>query len=161
MLELAGLIFGGASRLAQHWLDLKDRDKERQHEAVMHDKQIELADKRFGHDAELRRMDASSAEAANEWAALQAAVEAQAREAQAAGGWVAKFSAVMRPLLTFYHAILFYTAAKVAMFWIALEGGMPMAQAFLSIYTDFDKALCGSMVGFWFQDRALRGRWGK
>ena len=74
---------------------------------------------------------------------------------------MAKFSALMRPLLTFYHAILFYTAAKVAMFTLAMQGDMTMAEAFLSIYTDFDKALCGSMVGFWFQDRALRQRWGK
>ena len=158
MVELFGLIFGGASRLAQHWLDLRDKDKERAHEAVMYDKQIALADKRFEHDRDLRQVDAAAAESQAEWAALQAAVEAQAREAQAAGGWVAKFSASMRPLLTFYHAILFYTVAKVAMFWLAYSGGRPMAQAFVSIYTEFDKALCGSMVGFWFQDRALRQR---
>ena len=158
MIEIFGLVFGGFSRLAQHWLDLRDKDKERSHEAVMYDKQLALADKRHVHDVELRRMDADSAEAAAEWAALQAAVEAQAREAQAAGGWVAKFSASMRPLLTFYHAVLFYTAAKVAMWLVAMDGGMAPAEALLHIYTEFDRAMCGSMVGFWFQDRSLRKR---
>lgn len=156
MVELFGLIFGGLSRLAQHWMDLRDKDKERAHEAVMYDKQLALADKRFVHDAEMRQMDSAAADTAAEWQALQAAVQAQAAEARAAGGWVAKFSAAMRPLLTFYHAILFYTAAKVAMLIVALDGGMPAAEAVASIYTEFDRALCGSMVGFWFQDRALR-----
>ena len=156
MVELFGLIFGGLSRLAQHWMDLRDKDKERAHEAVMYDKQLALADKRFVHDAEMRQMDVAATDAAAEWQALQAAVQTQASEARAAGGWVAKFSAAMRPLLTFYHAILFYTAAKAAMLVIALDGGLPAAEALASIYTEFDRALCGSMVGFWFQDRALR-----
>jgi hypothetical protein len=156
MFELIGIIFGGASRLVQHWMELRDKDKERDHEALMYDKQIQLADKRFDHDAALRRMDGEIAENAAEWEAMRAAVDAQAREAAAAGGSVAKFSALMRPLLTFYHAILLYTANKVALFWIAYAGSMTWATAFASIYGDFDKALVGSMVGFWFQDRALR-----
>lgn len=158
MLELFGLVFGGVSRLAQHWMELRDKDKERAHEAVMYDKQIELADKRHVHDVELRQMDAAAADAQAEWAALQAAVEAQAREATAAGGWVLKLSAAIRPLLTIYHAILFYSLAKVAMFVVALDGGMQPADAMLQIYGEWDRALCGSMVGFWFQDRALRKR---
>lgn len=156
MIELFGLIFGGVSRLAQHWLDLKDKQAERSHEAVMYDKQIELADKRFAHDSELRRMDAESADVQAEWSAMSAAIEAQAKEAQAAGGWVAKFSAVMRPLLTFYHAILIYTVVKMAMFWVALDGGVTWQHALMQMYGEFDRALVGSMVSFWFADRSLR-----
>jgi hypothetical protein len=158
MIELFGLVFGGVSRLAQHWLDLRDKQAERTHEAVMYAKQIELADKRHAHDADMRRMDAESADAQAEWAAMTAAIEAQAREAQAAGGWVAKFSAAMRPLLTFYHAILIYTAVKAALFWVAFSGGVPWADALLQLYGEFDRALVGSMVSFWFADRSLRNR---
>lgn len=160
MVELFGLVFGGVSRLAQHWLDLKDKQAERDHEAVMYDKQITLADKRFEHDAALRQMDAASADVQAEWSSMTAAIEAQAKEAQAAGGWVAKFSASMRPLLTFYHAILVYTAVKVALFWVALSGGVPWTQAIIELYGEFDRALLGSMVSFWFADRSLR-KWGK
>lgn len=156
MFELIGLIFGGASRLVQHWLDLRDKDKERAHEATMYDKQITLADKRFEHDAALRRMDADSAEQQAEWSAMVAALQAQAKEAQAAGGWVAKASALIRPFLTFWHAVVIYTAIKVALFVIAFNGGMTWAQALLHIYTDADRALCFSMVSFWFADRSLR-----
>jgi len=150
MFELIGLIFGGASRLVQHWLDLRDKDKERAHEATMYDKQITLADRRFEHDAALRRMDADSAEQQAEWSAMVAALQAQATEAQAAGGFVAKVSALIRPFLTFWHAVVIYTAIKVAL------GGMTWAQALLHIYTDADRALCFSMVSFWFADRSLR-----
>lgn len=156
MVELVGLIFGGVSRLAQHWLDLKDKNAERAHEAVMYDKQIALADKRFEHDSALRQMDASSADAQAEWSAMAAAIEAQSREAQAAGGWVAKFSAMMRPLLTFHHAVLVYTAVKVATFLMVVDGGMAPAEAIVHLYTEFDKALTGSVVSFWFADRSLR-----
>lgn len=156
MFELIGLIFGGVSRLVQHWLDLRDKDKERAHEATMYDKQITLADKRFEHDAALRRMDADSAEQQAEWSAMVAALHAQAKEAQAAGGWVAKASALIRPFLTFWHAVVIYTAIKVALFVIAFNGGMTWAQALLHIYTDADRALCFSMVSFWFADRSLR-----
>ena len=158
MLELAGLIFGGVSRLVQHWMDLREKDKERAHEAVMYDKQLALADKRFEHDAELRRLDASAADVQAEWEALTSAIEAQAREAQAAGGWVAKFSALMRPLLTFWHAIALYTLVKLAIFWMAFNGGLSWPEAVMHIYTDADRTLCMSMVGFWFADRSLRNR---
>jgi hypothetical protein len=160
MIELLGIVFGGVSRLAQHWLDLKDKQAEREHEAVMYDKQITLADKRFDHDASMRRMDTESAESQAEWAALTAAIQAQADEAKSAGGLVAKFSAVMRPFLTFYHAVLMYTLVKVALFWIALNNGIPWASATLQMYGEFDRALVGSMVSYWFADRSLR-KWGR
>lgn len=158
MFELIGLIFGGVSRLTQHWLDLQDKQKERLHEATMYDKQIELANRRFEHDAALRRMDAEAAEVAGDFEALRTALESQAREAQAAGGWVAKLSASIRPILTIWHAIVIYTAVKVALFLVALGGGLSWAQALIYIYTDADRALCFSIVSFWFADRALRRR---
>lgn len=156
MMELLGLIFGGASRLVQHWMDQREKQAERAHEAVMYDKQIALMDKRHAHDAELRRMDGENAQALADIEALARAAEAQAREATAAGGWVAKFSAVMRPLLTFYHAVVIYTAVKAAQFYLAGQTGYGWAEALTGIYGEFDRAMLGSMIGFWFQDRSLR-----
>jgi hypothetical protein len=156
MIELIGILFGGASRLFQHWMDLREKQNERAHELLMYDKQIEMADKRHVHDAELRKMDGENAEAKAEWQAIMAAVEAQAREAAAAGGWVAKVSASIRPFLTIWHAVILYSVVKVALFYLATTGGLNWAQAVLEIYGPFDKAMVGSMVGFWFQDRALR-----
>lgn len=157
MFELLGLVFGGVSRLTQHWLELKDKEKERSHEAVMYDKQVELADKRFVHDADLRRMDAAAAESSAEWAALTAAVQAQAAEAQAAGGWVAKLSASVRPLITYWLMAL-YTLSKVFAVWMGIDGGEPFLLAVSGVYGPADGALLSSILSFWFVDRSLRKR---
>jgi hypothetical protein len=156
MIELFGLVFGGVSRLFQHWLDLKDKQAERSHEAAMYDKQIALSEKRLVHDADMRRLDAAAAEDKSDTDLLLAAIAAQKVESVNAGGFVAKFSAIMRPLLTFYHAIVIYSAVKVAMFAVAYSGGVPWSNALLQIYGEFDRALVGSMVSFYFADRSLR-----
>lgn len=158
MIEALGLVFGGLSRLGQHWMDLKEKQAERNHEAVMYDKQIALADKKYAQDLELRQVEGNFAEAAAEWSAMEAAIKAQATEAQAAGGKVAAFSALMRPFLTFWHAVVIYSVVKVALFTLALTGGLDWASAVTEIYGESDKALCMSMIGFWFADRSLRHR---
>ena len=157
MFELLGLVFGGVSRLAQHWLDLKDKQAERDHESRMYAHQIELADKRFAHDAELRRMDKEQAETAGEWAALQSAIESQAREAQAAGGWVAKLSASVRPTLAYWFAGI-YTMSKLAALYLALTAGATFAEAVRAIYTEFDGTILASILSFYYADRSLRKR---
>jgi hypothetical protein len=157
MFELLGLVFGGVSRLTQHWLELKDKDKERSHEAVMYDKQMALADKRHEHDADLRKMDAASAEAAAEWNALAAAVQAQATEAQAAGGWVAKLSASVRPVVT-YWLLGLYSLSKLFAILVALKANEPFLLAVSGVYGEADAALLFSVLSFWFMDRSLRKR---
>lgn len=156
MIEALGLIFGGVSRLWQHHMDLKDKQAERDHEHRMLEKQVEIADKKNAHDADMRRMDADAADVAATWAAMESAIKAQADEASKAGGLVAKISAAVRPFLTIWHAVVIYTAVKVAMFIVAWSGGMSWAEAMLHIYGESDKAMCMSMVGFWFADRSLR-----
>lgn len=156
MIELFGLVFGGVSRLAQHWLDLKDKQKEREHELGMLAKQVEIQDKRLAHDAELRRGEIVAGANMAEMGLLETAVASQGSEARAAGGWAAKLSAVIRPVLTLYHAVFIYTAVKVAMFVVATNGGLTWGVAMISIYGEFDRALLGSMVSFWFADRSLR-----
>lgn len=155
MIELIGLIFGGVSRLAQHWLDLADKQKERDHEARMFEQQALLADKRFAHDADLRQMDAASQEAQGEWTAMAAAIDAQAREARAAGGWVAKLSASVRPVLAYWF-VLIYTCAKAAGLYLALKSGVPLGEAIRATYTEFDGAVLASVISFFFADRSLR-----
>ena len=161
MIELFGLVFGGVSRLFQHWLDLKDKQAERVHEATMYDKQIALSEKRLVHDADMRRLDAAAVENKADTDLLLAAIDAQKVESVSAGGLVAKFSAVMRPLLTFYHAIIVYSTVKVAMFAVAYSGGVPWSSALLQIYGEFDRALVGAMVSFYFADRSLKHWAGK
>lgn len=157
MFELLGLIFGGVSRLAQHWLDLSDKEKERSHERLMFEQQAQMQDKRFAHDAELRHMDATAREADNEWTAIAAAAKAQADEARSAGGWVLALSASVRPVLSYWFVAL-YTVAKAATLYLALKDGVGFALAIRAAYTEFDGTILASIVSFYFADRALRKR---
>lgn len=156
MIELISLLLGGIARIGQHWMDLKDKQLEREHEATMFDKQAVLQAQRAVADAELRRMDISAAETAGDLQALTAALEAQSRESIAAGGWVAALSASVRPVLTYWHCLIVYSAVKLAMWSAAMDTGAGAFPALLQVYTQADSAIMGSMLGFWFVDRSLR-----
>jgi hypothetical protein len=155
MIELLGLIFGGASRLFQHWLDMQDKQREREHEAVMYDKQITLAERKIDAEKDLRRMDQEAAEVAGEFEALRAAIESQAAEAKAAGGWVLQLSASVRPVLSYWFAAI-YTIAKLAGLYLALSSGVALGEAVRACYTEFDGTILASILSFYFADRSLR-----
>lgn len=155
MFELLGLVFGGVSRLTQHWLDLSDKDKERSHERLMFEQQVAMQDKRFVHDSELRSMDYAGQEASNEWSAIAEAARAQAEEAKAAGGLVLKLSASVRPVLSYWFVFL-YTVAKFATLYLAMTGGVHFAEAVRAAYTEFDGTILAAIVSFYFADRSLR-----
>ena len=160
MIEVFSLAFGGITRLAQHWMDLKDKNAERVHELSMGQVQIALADKKHTSDEALRRMDVEQSEYQADTDALRSAIESQTREAQAAGGRVAQFSALIRPFLTVWHVVVIYTAVKVALVVGAMSLGTPIFVAVPMVYGPEDRALCFSMAAFWFVDRGLRRRFG-
>lgn len=155
MLELAGLIFGGASRLAQHFMDLRDKDKERDHEARMFDLQAKLQEQRFTAEAGLRSMDIAAQASHDEMDALMTAMQSQAQEARDAGGWVAKLSASVRPVLAYWFAAI-YTVAKFAGLYLTISSGVDLPTAIRASYTEFDGTVLASILSFYFADRSLR-----
>jgi hypothetical protein len=157
MFELIGLIFGGVSRLGQHWMDLKEKASERDHEFRMYEQQITLADKRYTAEAEFRRMDAQSAETQGDIELMLAGIKAQASEAKAAGGWVAQLSASVRPVLS-YWLLALYTVSKLCALYLAIAGGAEFAAAVNASYTAFDGTILASVISFYFADRSLRKR---
>lgn len=158
MFELIGLLFGGAARLGQHWMDLKDKQAERDHEARMFENQVKLQEMQGAQRQQEKAMDLSATQDTNDSNILIEALRDQSTQAQAAGGWVAKLSAAIRPLLTLWHCVFIYTAAKVAQLAIAATGGVTWSAAFMSVYTEADRAICMSILAFWFVSRELRKR---
>jgi len=154
MFELIGLIFGGASRLGQYWLDLKDKQKEREHEAVMFDLQVKLQDQRLSAEKDMRQMDAGAKRDEAELDALVTALQTQAQEAGKAGGWVLKLSASVRPVVS-YWLLFIYTASKVAALYLALNAGASLAEAVRASYTEFDGTLLASIISYYFVNRGL------
>lgn len=155
MIEIAGIVFGGVSRLAQHYMETRDKKDERNHEAIMFDKQIALGAQRFEEQKTIKSMEIASATDTNELNALLTAIQSQASEAKAAGGWAASLSATVRPMVT-YFLLLLYAASKISIVGLSLKSQVPFLEAIASIYSEFDGALLGSIVSFWFADRSLR-----
>jgi hypothetical protein len=62
----------------------------------------------------------------------------------------------VRPFLTYWWCIVLHTGNKVLLAYIAIAEKTPLAELSAIIYTDFDRGVVGSIIGFWFVDRALR-----
>ena len=155
MFELLGIVFGGASRLLQFWIETRDGQRERDHEYRMFEKQLELAHKRADIDYDMRQMDVNLARDEKEMDLLSTAIKAQAQEAAAAGGWVAQLSASVRPIIS-YWLLAIYTTAKAAGLYLVVLSGVDLVIAVANAYTEFDGALMGAIVAFWLADRSLR-----
>lgn len=160
MLEIIGIVFGGLARLGQHWMELADKQKEREHEAIMFEKQITLQTQRIEAEKDLRKMDVDLAREQGELDALMTAIQAQAHEASSAGGWVARLSASVRPIVS-YWLLALYTVSKFASIYLIMDAGnVQLAEAVRAAYTEFDGAMLGSVLAFWFADRSLAKRAG-
>jgi hypothetical protein len=161
MFEIIGIVFGGLTRLAQHWMEMKDGQGERDHEYRMFEKQLELAHKQVDTAYDLAQMETDSA-------LLAKAIESQTELAKAAGGFMLALSASVRPVVS-YWLLGIYSLVKFCILYLAIVGtgviitepitakqGITIAKAILSVYTEFDGALLGSIMSYWFADRSLR-----
>ena len=159
---IVGGIFGLIPELMKTW----DRKNERAHEATMMDKEILIAEKRLDH--EMKKVDAAMSMA--ELSAVTAAVKEQGQTARAAGGWVLKASAGVRPIITYWmfgiYALMktleiivttvfaFRSMGDVEIF-LALS---QVVLAFKGIWTEEDAAMLLMIVAFWFVDRSIAKR---
>ena len=150
---LGGLV-GGAFRLGQAFLDAREKQRERDHEHRMTELQGELAAK--ADERRLRELgiQADMAVSAQDAQMLIEAVKAQAVEAQAAGGWVSKLSASVRPIVT-YMLVALYILWKVAEVYAAFIS-FGVVEALRASYSESDMAILASILSFWFVDRSLR-----
>lgn len=156
MFEFLGIIFGGVSRLTQHFMEMKDKQKEREHEAIMFDKQIIIQSQKIAAEKDLRQMDIDSTKDLKEIDLLMSGINAQVEESKNAGGFIAKLSASVRPVIS-YWLLTIYTTSKVAGLYLLLTmNNISLAEAIRASYTEFDGAMLGSIVSFWFADRSLR-----
>lgn len=148
IIPLVGALLGGFARFGQALLEAREKQRDREHELSMVQLQGTLAasaDERklretaLAGDITLQQADS---------AAMVAALQAQATSDTAAGGWSAKLSATVRPIVT-YALMSLYLAAKAQTVYAA--GGAVA-------YSPADAALLSTILGFWFADRAIRAR---
>lgn len=154
MLELLGLVCGGVFRLVPSVLDFFHKKQELAHELDLLERQIQLETIRNEQKREEIRLQ-TEGETERLWGS--AMVEAIKGQSTPTGiKWVDALSASVRPVLTYWWALVLYSAYKAVAIYLALASNAGLVAIAPVLVTDFDRAVIGSVVSFWFVDRALR-----
>lgn len=154
MIELLSLVAGGIFRLLPSVMDLFHKKADNEHELAMVDKQIALA----AAQSENKRAEiAAQTDANTETAWSGGLLETLKGMAQPTGvAWIDALSASVRPILTYWWCLLLYGSAKTIAIVVAFQSHAPLTAFIPLLVTDFDRSVIGSILGFWFVDRALR-----
>ena len=154
IMTLFATLGGGLFRLLPEVLKFLERKDDRKHELAMFDRQLD-ADKLKGQMA--LDQTRAQAEGALSLAEVNAIIEATRAQAITTGiKWVDAISSLMRPVITFWWVIVMYTGALVAQYTVLVQQGATQVAAIITLWGPDEKAIVGSIVGFWFADRSLR-----
>jgi len=149
MLEtLLGGLIGGAFRIlpeVMNWLDRKD---ERKHELNMLNVEMQFAELR----GRIEMGQAEIALSGKELDAMTEAIREQGQTAREAGKWVAGFSAMVRPSIT-YWLIVLYSLVKLATMVNAYLIGANWRDVLIANWTQDDMSLLMLVLTFWFVGR--------
>jgi hypothetical protein len=159
MIELLGLIFGGAFRLLPEVLGMFKAKRDAEHEFRMTELQLKIDEARAKHALDLAHAQAEIAAAAGEMNAWAEAIRAQSQPSGI--GWIDALSSSVRPILTYWWVIVLYSGAKVLQIGIGIDAGAGLADFVPILVTEFDRTVIGSILSFWFVDRSLRRGAGK
>lgn len=154
MIELISLLGGGLMRLLPELFKLFTAKRDADHEFRMTQMQLEIDKARAAQAIDLAHTQGGFAADAADTAAMIEALKGQG--APSGIGWVDAVSATVRPVLTYWWCLLLYTANKVILVVVGLSERLPLAQFAPLVLNDFDRAVVGSIIGFWFADRAIR-----
>lgn len=153
---LGGLI-GGIFRLAPEVLKFFDKKNERQHELAMFDRQCDL--EKVRGQQKLAEIGAARDAALDVGVmdAFNAAITQQTEMTKAAGGWAAKLSASVRPVVT-YWILVIWSFANIWFAWNAWANGLPPTEVFKIMMSPDFSALLSGTINYWFLDRTLKQR---
>lgn len=152
-----GSLLGGLFRLAPEFLKFLDKKNERQHELRMFDLQCQLEAQRGAQ--RMQEIGAQHGMAIDQGVlgALRGVIDQQTEMVKAAGGWVAKLSASVRPVVT-YWILGVWTFIHC---WFAYQGyasGLNAVEVFKQMMTADFAALVAGTLNYWFLDRTLAKR---
>lgn len=161
MLELLGALFGGLFRLAPLGIELLKTRQENNHELALLDANERLEKQRgINRENEIREIGAAGEQMAWAQGLVEALKNATPPPVVDQGSWWLNFlngiNVSVRPFLTYWWCIVLHTGNKMLLAYIALSEKTPLRDLAPLIYTDFDRGVVGSIIGFWFVDRALR-----
>lgn len=152
--QLLGPALGGLLRLLPEAMKIFTAKRDADHEYRMTLLQLEIDKARADQQIDLVHAQGAIAADTAEMAAVVQALKAQG--AASGVGWVDALSASVRPVLTFWWCLGLYTAYKAMTVAVALRAEAGLETLAPVLVTDFDQAVIGSIVSFWFVDRSLR-----
>lgn len=154
MLELIGMLAGGIFRMLPSLVELFKRKQDNAHELALLRENVEL-EKQRGANRELEISALTNQAIESNWS--QGLVEALKSQTQITGDkWLDRLNVSVRPILTYWWCIVMYTAGKIVLIYAAILDKVPLVQFYPLLMSDFDRGVVGSIIGFWFVDRALR-----
>lgn len=154
---ILGGLFGGIFRLAPEVLKFFDKKNERGHELAMFDRQCDLEKVRGQQKLAEIGAQRDAAIDVGVMDAFNAAINQQAEMAKAAGGWAAKLSASVRPVVT-YWVMLIWSFIHVWFAYNSWAAGLPPDQVFKIVMSADFAALLSGTINYWFLDRTLKQR---
>lgn len=154
MLTLLSMLGGGLLRLIPFFVDFFKQKQDGDHEYRMTQLQLQIDQARATQQIDLAHAQAEIAANAGEMAAWADAIKGESGKTGI--GWIDALSASVRPVLTYYWVIGLYGSAKVIQVLVAVQANTPLAGYVPILITEFDQTVIGSMLSFWFVDRALR-----
>ncbi len=154
---VVGGLIGGMFRLAPEILKFFDKHSERAHELAMFDRQCQLEQARGAQRlSEIGAVHGALVDT-GVLDAFSSAIGQQSEMVKAAGGWAAKLSASVRPVMTYYLLVM-YGVVKAVYMVLAIQGGLPFAESVAKNWTSDDMALLTGVINYWMIDRSLSKR---
>jgi hypothetical protein len=145
---LMGGLFGGVLRLAPEVLKWLDRKQDREHELKMQQQEMEFA--RVRAEVAMREHEAQMTVA--EAQAMAVAFKEQSETAQSAGWFVAAVSALVRPVITYMFAAVYFLV-KFAAYLVAVDQGAAWQTVIQQLWATEDMAVLNMILTFWFVGR--------
>lgn len=154
IVELLGMLGGGVFRLLPELIKLVTAKRDAEHEYRMTQLQLQIDQARAGQQIDLVHAQGAVASDAAEMAAMLEALRGQA--GASGNAIVDALNTSVRPVLTYWWCLLLYTAAKALTLVVAVQDRADLATLAGLACTEFDRAVIGSILSFWFVDRSLR-----
>jgi hypothetical protein len=154
ILEALGLLGGGLMRLAPVVIGFLEKGRELKYELDRLKEEKELEKLRGENKTrEIVQMTAQAVD--TRWAdGLIKALETQT--VVTGDKWLDRVNVSVRPILTYWWCIVLYTTNKITLAYIGISESNSLKDLAPILMTEFDRAVVGSIIGFWFVDRALR-----
>ena len=154
---LFGGVLGGIFRLAPEVLKYFDKKSEREHELAMFSRQCELEQLRGQQRLAEIGAQRDAAIDVGVMDAFQAAINQQTEMVKAAGGFAAKLSASVRPVVTYWIMAL-WSFIHLWFAYQAHKAGASPEVVFKTMMTVDFCALVSGTINYWFLDRTLKQR---